>query len=145
RRSVCADESAAHAVAGAEQGPLPRCALRAVLSKRLSRAASPVPRGRVAGTRGRCGARADARRAAGSGRARRRRAHARKPSRPGGHGARVFRGGHKMIVDVLIPTYGRPAALAVTMTSLCAQTLRPFRVVVSDQTDRGASIRSAEV
>jgi len=50
-----------------------------------------------------------------------------------------------MIVDVLIPTYGRPAALAVTLTSLCAQTQRPFRVVVSDQTDRGASIRTAEV
>lgn len=50
-----------------------------------------------------------------------------------------------MIVDVLIPTYGRPTALAVTMTSLCAQTLKPFRVIVSDQTDGGASIRSAEV
>ncbi len=50
-----------------------------------------------------------------------------------------------MIVDVLIPTYGRPTALAVTLTSLCAQTMRPFRVVVSDQTDRARSIESAEV
>lgn len=39
-------------------------------------------------------------------------------------------------VDVLIPTYRRPAALAVTLTSLAAQTHRPFRVVVSDQTDQ---------
>lgn len=38
-------------------------------------------------------------------------------------------------VDVLIPTYRRPAALAVTLTSLTAQTLPRFRVVVSDQTD----------
>lgn len=41
-------------------------------------------------------------------------------------------------LDVLIPTYNRAAALAVTLTSLCAQTRRapggaPFRVVVSDQ------------
>ena len=50
-----------------------------------------------------------------------------------------------MIVDVLIPTYARPTALAVTMTGLCGQTLRPFRVVVSDQTGGGGAIRSAEV
>ncbi len=37
-------------------------------------------------------------------------------------------------MNVLIPTYGRPAALAVTLTSLCGQTFRDFRVVVSDQT-----------
>jgi glycosyltransferase involved in cell wall biosynthesis len=36
-------------------------------------------------------------------------------------------------VDVLIPTYRRPAALAVTLTSLVGQTFRDFRVVVSDQ------------
>ncbi|WAS95107.1 glycosyltransferase family 2 protein [Nannocystis punicea] len=41
-------------------------------------------------------------------------------------------------LDVLIPTCDRPAALAVTLTSLSAQTLAapggtPFRVVVSDQ------------
>lgn len=42
-------------------------------------------------------------------------------------------------VDVLIPTYRRPAALAVTLTSLTAQTLPRFRVVVSDQTDADLS------
>ncbi len=36
--------------------------------------------------------------------------------------------------DVLIPTYNRPAALAVTLASLPAQEL-PLRVVVSDQGD----------
>ncbi|HVK54470.1 MAG TPA: glycosyltransferase, partial [Burkholderiales bacterium] len=36
-------------------------------------------------------------------------------------------------LDVLIPTYARPAALAVTLTSLCAQTYRSFDVVISDQ------------
>jgi GT2 family glycosyltransferase len=36
---------------------------------------------------------------------------------------------------VLIPTYGRPAALAVTLYSLGCQTFNDFRVVVSDQTD----------
>ena len=38
-------------------------------------------------------------------------------------------------VSVLIPTYRRPTALAVTLTSLCGQTFRDFRVVVSDQTE----------
>jgi glycosyltransferase involved in cell wall biosynthesis len=41
-------------------------------------------------------------------------------------------------LDVLIPTCQRPAALAITLTSLCAQSLvapggAPFRVVISDQ------------
>jgi glycosyltransferase involved in cell wall biosynthesis len=48
-------------------------------------------------------------------------------------------------VDVLIPTYGRPCALALTLTSLCAQTLRNFRVVVSDQTEEEAAARHGEV
>lgn len=39
------------------------------------------------------------------------------------------------IVDVLIPTYRRPAALAATLTALMAQTFQPFRVVVSDQSE----------
>lgn len=39
-------------------------------------------------------------------------------------------------VDILIPTYSRPAALAVTLSGLVAQTFRDFRVIVSDQTDR---------
>lgn len=45
-------------------------------------------------------------------------------------------------LDVLIPTYGRPAALAVTLACLSAQTLGHFRVVISDQTD-GADAASA--
>jgi len=36
-------------------------------------------------------------------------------------------------IDVLIPTCDRPTALAVTLTSLLAQTASPLRVVVSDQ------------
>jgi GT2 family glycosyltransferase len=40
------------------------------------------------------------------------------------------------LVDVLIPTCDRPEALAVTLTSLAAQTLPAFRVVVSDQSER---------
>lgn len=48
-------------------------------------------------------------------------------------------------VDVLIPTYRRPAALAVTLTSLCAQTDRAFRVVVSDQTEGSDPLQSGIV
>lgn len=40
------------------------------------------------------------------------------------------------LLDVLIPSCDRPEALAVTLTSLGAQTLRAFRVVVSDQSER---------
>jgi GT2 family glycosyltransferase len=40
------------------------------------------------------------------------------------------------LLDVLIPTCDRPEALAVTLTSLSAQTLTRFRVVVSDQSER---------
>lgn len=47
-------------------------------------------------------------------------------------------------IDVLIPTYRRPAALAVTLTSLCAQTFRDFRLVISDQTEEKASFSSGE-
>ncbi len=38
-------------------------------------------------------------------------------------------------IDILIPTYNRPDALAVTLTSLAAQTMSDFRVVVSDQSE----------
>lgn len=38
-------------------------------------------------------------------------------------------------LDVLVPTYRRPAALAVTLAGLTAQTLPHFRVVVSDQSE----------
>lgn len=43
------------------------------------------------------------------------------------------------VVDILIPTYNRSAALAVTLTSLIAQTHRDFRVVISDQTEGDAN------
>lgn len=49
------------------------------------------------------------------------------------------------MVDILIPTYHRPAALAVTLTSLCAQTFRDFRVVISDQTEGGDPLQAGEV
>ena len=38
-------------------------------------------------------------------------------------------------VDILIPTFQRPAALAVTLAGLVGQTFRDFGVVVSDQSD----------
>lgn len=49
------------------------------------------------------------------------------------------------MLDVLIPTYGRPAALAVTLTSLMAQTYKNFRVVISDQTEDANATDSGEV
>ncbi len=53
------------------------------------------------------------------------------------------------LLDVLVPTCDRPAALAVTLTSLAAQTLADFRVVVSDQSERadlpGGAIAAPEV
>jgi GT2 family glycosyltransferase len=48
-------------------------------------------------------------------------------------------------VDVLIPTCNRPAALAVTLTSLFGQTERPLRVVVSDQSDPGDAASAREL
>lgn len=48
-------------------------------------------------------------------------------------------------VDVLIPTFNRAAALAVTLTSLVAQTARDFRVVISDQTDSAGGADAPEV
>lgn len=38
-------------------------------------------------------------------------------------------------VDVLIPTYRRPAALAATLATVASQTIGPLRVVVSDQSE----------
>jgi GT2 family glycosyltransferase len=49
------------------------------------------------------------------------------------------------VLDVLIPTFNRPAALAVTLTALTAQTLPSFRVVVSDQTEHEDTTAAAEV
>lgn len=48
-------------------------------------------------------------------------------------------------LDVLVPTYRRPAALAVTLAGLVAQTLPRFRVVVSDQSPDGESTAAGEV
>ena len=48
-------------------------------------------------------------------------------------------------VDILIPTYNRPMALAVTLTSLIAQTFRNFRIIVSDQTEAIDPLASDEV
>ncbi len=39
------------------------------------------------------------------------------------------------LVDVLIPTYNRPAALALTLASLVSQAFREFCVIVADQTE----------
>jgi GT2 family glycosyltransferase len=49
------------------------------------------------------------------------------------------------LLDVLIPTFRRPAALAVTLASLTAQTLPRFRVVVSDQTEDEETTAAGEV
>ncbi|MBW4690985.1 MAG: glycosyltransferase family 2 protein [Lyngbya sp. HA4199-MV5] len=49
------------------------------------------------------------------------------------------------LVDVLIPTYNRPTALAITLTSLIAQTCRNFRIVLSDQTEASNPIEMGEV
>lgn len=50
-----------------------------------------------------------------------------------------------MMLDLLIPTYNRPVALAVTLTSLCAQTYRDFRIVISDQTETSDVFATGEV
>lgn len=48
-------------------------------------------------------------------------------------------------VDVLVPTYRRPAALAVTLTALLAQSFAAFRVIVSDQTEDSDAWAAGEV
>lgn len=48
-------------------------------------------------------------------------------------------------VDVLIPTCNRPAALAVTLTSLCSQSCRDFDVIVSDQSEGSDPFLAGEV
>jgi hypothetical protein len=49
--------------------------------------------------------------------------------------AALTRGLMEPQIDVLIPTYNRPAALAVTLTSLIAQTNTDFRILISDQSE----------
>ena len=46
--------------------------------------------------------------------------------------------------DVLVPSAGRPGALAVTLTGLLAQQL-PLRVVISDQTSEGPAYEQEEI
>lgn len=48
-------------------------------------------------------------------------------------------------LNILIPTFERPAALAVTLTSLCSQTYADFDVVISDQTESIDPIMTGEV
>ncbi|HIK15039.1 MAG TPA: glycosyltransferase [Leptolyngbyaceae cyanobacterium M33_DOE_097] len=48
-------------------------------------------------------------------------------------------------LDILIPTFCRPAALSVTLTSLCAQTFQDFRVIISDQTETEDIFDTGEV
>ncbi len=40
-----------------------------------------------------------------------------------------------MLIDVLIPTYGRRTGLAVVLTSLLGPTFTDFDVIISDQTE----------
>lgn len=49
------------------------------------------------------------------------------------------------LVDVLIPTYNRPAALAVTFACLIGQSFRDFSVIVADQSEPEPAARSGEV
>lgn len=49
------------------------------------------------------------------------------------------------IVDVLIPTVGRVAELAVTLAGLAAQDDPPFSVIISDQSDEGESVHAPAV
>ena len=48
-------------------------------------------------------------------------------------------------IDVLVPTCGRPAALAVTLTAIGAQDYPELRIVVSDQTEGSTALGQPEV
>ncbi len=49
------------------------------------------------------------------------------------------------LVDVLIPTCGRPTGLAMVLTSLLGQTFTDFNVIISDQTEAVPSYASLEL
>lgn len=51
----------------------------------------------------------------------------------------------EVLVDVLIPTCNRACALAVTLTSLSAQTFPRFRIIISDQSDGQSVFEKGEV
>jgi len=61
------------------------------------------------------------------------------------HEDKAARAGAPAAVDVLIPTFRREVALAVTLTSLLGQTFRDFRIVVSDQDDAADAADVREV
>lgn len=65
--------------------------------------------------------------------------------RPDAHRARPAGREGSDGVDVLIPTFERPGALAVTLATLLGQTHRRFRVVVSDQSERLDAFEAGEV
>ena len=48
-------------------------------------------------------------------------------------------------IDVLVPTCGRPAALAVALTAIGAQSYPDLRIVVSDQTEGSSALGQPEV
>jgi GT2 family glycosyltransferase len=60
-------------------------------------------------------------------------------------GATAPPGRQEAQVDVLVPTYRRPCALAMTLTALAAQTWRGLRIVVSDQSGDAGLHAHAEV
>lgn len=47
-------------------------------------------------------------------------------------------------IDILIPTYNRPAALAITLTSLCFQEYKNFNIIISDQGEKEPAEESEE-
>ena len=49
------------------------------------------------------------------------------------------------LVDVLIPSYERPAGLAITLASVLGQTLGDYRVVISDQSHDESVVGAPEV
>ena len=48
-------------------------------------------------------------------------------------------------LDVLIPSYQRPVALATTLTALFGQTIRDFAVIIADQSAPGEGLDGAEL
>jgi glycosyltransferase involved in cell wall biosynthesis len=52
---------------------------------------------------------------------------------------------NKQAIDLLIPTYNRPVALTVTLTSIYTQTFRNFRVIISDKTESENTIKTQEI
>jgi GT2 family glycosyltransferase len=62
-----------------------------------------------------------------------------------GHWARPEKHDEPSLVDVLIPTSGRGAELAVTLAGLAAQDDPPFSVTISDQSDTGNAGRNPSI